>query len=332
MLFKLKDKPWAQPWPAKEPIDAVVTWVDMTDPVWFQKYQAAVGADKISKARYRSFKELWFAVNSLRKYCSWLRTIYIVTDNQKPDFINFDVASPQVVLVDHQDILGEECCRPTFKSTSIESYIYRIEGLSEIFLYLNDDMAVGRKIKRDDFIDKNTGIPWVELGTKNLNFNQVRTGHFDRKPWERHIFNAAHLISKKFGRNPNLTYIHQITTVRKSCCELAWKLFPKALSASVATPIRQPNLHTISFIPLTQYLGILYGQMKFRNTMNLSKNPHRKTFLGFQQMKNREITKKTLNRVLKDRPHLICINSVSENNYQIYWNFCQKYLGHTMPS
>jgi len=328
MLFKLKDKSWAQPYHTNQPIDAVITWVDMTDPIWLEKYQKAVGTNEISKARYRSFKELWFSVESLKKYCGWIRNIYIVTDKQTPNFIDFDIVhkGPQVILIDHEQILGPECCQPTFKSTSIESYLHNIDGLSEVFLYLNDDMSVGKKIQRNTLIDPKDGIPWVELGVKNLNFKQVKPNHFEKKPWERHIFNAAKLIVKKFNRNPNLTYIHQMTIVRKSCCHLAWKLFDKALTASVATPIRKPNLNTISFIPLTQYLGILYGKLKFRNTVNISKNPHQKVFLGHHQMKNRDLTQKNLNRLLKSRPHLICINSVNEDNYDIYWKFCHKYL------
>jgi hypothetical protein len=334
MLFKLKDKSWAEPYDQSEPIDAVITWVDMTDPIWLEKYQQAMGvtgSEEISKARYRSFRELWFSVESLKKFCSWIRNIYIVTDGQVPDFINFEKSEketiPNVILIDHDQILGPDCCRPTFKSTSIESYLYRIEGLSEVFLYLNDDMSVGKKIRRDTLIDPKDGIPWVELGVKNLNLVKAsRTGLFLKKPWERHIFNAAGLIVKKFGRNPNLTYIHQMTVVRKSCCELAWQLFPKALVASVTTPTRKPNLKTISFIPLSQYLGILYGKLKFRNTMNISKNPHQKVFLGHQQMRNREITQKSLNRILKSQPHLICINSVNEDNCEIYWKFSRKYL------
>jgi len=332
---KLKSAEWASAY--QGPVDAVITWVDMHDEKWLQKYNQVIDGleiesetyknmkkEKINKARYESFQELWFSVESLKHFVPYLRKIYIVTDNQTPDFIDF--SDDRVELIDHDQILGPECCRPTFKSTSIESYLYKIPELSEVFLVLNDDMSVGRKIKKGDLISLKTGIPWAEMTPKNLNFERVKPDHFQKKPWERHIFNAANLIKKRFGVLPNYTYTHQMTVVRKSCCAMAWELFHEELKLSVANPIRKPNFHTLSFIPLSQYLGILHGKMKLRNTTHISKLPHTRIFLGHTEMKNGEMAKRAFNTILHNRPHLICVNSVSKNNHKIYQDFCKKYF------
>jgi hypothetical protein len=40
---------------------------------------------------------------------------------------------------------------PTFSSPAIESHLHRIPGLADNFLYLNDDVMLGRPIFPDDF-------------------------------------------------------------------------------------------------------------------------------------------------------------------------------------
>jgi hypothetical protein len=190
-------------------------------------------------------------------------------------------------------------------------------------------MALGKKIKKHDLLDLKTGIPWAEMTPKNLNFDRTKPNHFDKKPWERHIFNSANLIKKRFGILPNYTYTHQMTVVRKSCCAMAWELFPEELKLSVANPIRKPNIHTLSFIPLTQFLGVLHGKMKLRNTTHISKLPHTRIFLGHNDMKNVDMAKRSLHRVLNNRPHLICINSVSHTNHKVYRDFCIKFFKNT---
>lgn len=60
------------------------------------------------------------------------------------------------------------CCRsqeiflnashlPTFSSPAIESHIHRIPGLSDKFLYLNDDVMFGAQVWPDDFYTHSKG-------------------------------------------------------------------------------------------------------------------------------------------------------------------------------
>lgn len=50
-------------------------------------------------------------------------------------------------------------CLPIFNASAIEMNIHRIEGLAEHFLYMNDDMFIGRPLKPEAFF-KN-GLPCV---------------------------------------------------------------------------------------------------------------------------------------------------------------------------
>jgi len=61
------------------------------------------------------------------------------------------------------------CPLPTFKSNTIESYLHNINGISENFLYFNDDCFIGRKCDINTFINRQTGKPIVRLKNYKIN-------------------------------------------------------------------------------------------------------------------------------------------------------------------
>ncbi len=136
-----------------EPIDAVVLWVDGSDPAHRAKLDAhlrSIGRRPASAAttRFASAGEIEYCVASLFRYAPFLRQVHIVTDAQVPEFVRRARQWPaelakRLKLVDHRDIfVGHEDCLPTFNSMTIEALIHRIPGLAERFLYLNDDFIL----------------------------------------------------------------------------------------------------------------------------------------------------------------------------------------------
>ncbi len=132
------------------PIDAVYTWVDGNDTDWQQrKNQALVaqGEAEINEiaanlSRYVSRDELRYSLRSLVAFLPWIRTIYLVTDDQIPPWL--DVDHSLIKVVRHRDIFRDTGRLPTFNSHAIESRLHHIAGLSEHFIYVNDDMFFGR--------------------------------------------------------------------------------------------------------------------------------------------------------------------------------------------
>ena len=61
------------------------------------------------------------------------------------------------VMLCMQDIFVNQSHLPTFSSPAIESHVFRIPGLSERFLYLNDDVMFGQPIWPDDFYTHSRG-------------------------------------------------------------------------------------------------------------------------------------------------------------------------------
>ena len=142
-LLKLKTKAKAKflqnPSLIDFPIDVVYTWVNGDDEDWINK-KSFFQTGEINKRvyqneRYKSRGELCYSIRSLELYAPWINKIYVVTDSQIPDWIDIDKASSRVTFVDHKDIMEADYL-PCFNSSAIETFLHRIEGLSEHFLYL----------------------------------------------------------------------------------------------------------------------------------------------------------------------------------------------------
>lgn len=128
-----------------EPVDIVYTWVDGADPKWRARMREAMDAadlratepSALAESRFTSRDELKYSLRSLEYYASWVNHIYIVTDDQTPEWLNTD--HPKVSVVDHRDIFTDPTVLPVFNSHAIESQLHHIEGLCDRYVYLNDD-------------------------------------------------------------------------------------------------------------------------------------------------------------------------------------------------
>jgi len=139
------------------PIDIVYTWVDNNDPKWLKSYNKTLNEFKDSEflgtstieSRFRNLNELKYSIRSLCMYGNFFRKIYIVTAGQIPDWLNTE--NNKVEIIDHKEIFDNKNDLPTFNSHAIESRLHHIEGLSEHYLYFNDDVFIGRPAKPEIF-------------------------------------------------------------------------------------------------------------------------------------------------------------------------------------
>ena len=138
-------------------IDFVVPWVDDKDPLWQKKKAELTGVDYEegnTEVRYRDWDTLKYWFRGVEKFAPWVRNIYFVTDDQKPDWLNIE--HPKLKWVKHTEFIPKEYL-PTFSCQAIEWNLHRIEGLSENFVYFNDDVFLINHTKPEDFF-KN-GLP-----------------------------------------------------------------------------------------------------------------------------------------------------------------------------
>ena len=62
-----------------------------------------------------------------------------------------------LVVVHVQEIFSNKSHLPSFSSPAIESHLHEIPGLSDKFIYLNDDVMFGKDVWPDDFFTHSTG-------------------------------------------------------------------------------------------------------------------------------------------------------------------------------
>ena len=136
------------------PVDFVVTWVDSTDPKWLsekEKYYSKLkqnDKNNNSSCRYREwdFFRYWF--RAVEKYAPWVRYVWVVTCGHTPEWLNLE--HPKLKIARHEDFIPHEYL-PTFNTECIELNLWRIPGLSEHFVYFNDDFFLFNSVGKEDF-------------------------------------------------------------------------------------------------------------------------------------------------------------------------------------
>ncbi len=131
-----------------ERIDFVIPWVDGSDPAWqAEKAKYAASGDQ-SPVRYRDWDTLRFWFRAVEQYAPWVGRIHLITWGHVPAWLN--TAHPKLHIVRHEDYIPAEYL-PTFSSHPIELNLHRIPGLSEQFVYFNDDFFLTAPVQPTDF-------------------------------------------------------------------------------------------------------------------------------------------------------------------------------------
>ena len=234
------------------PVDVVYTWVDGSDPEWLKRKQerqsgeAALlnkGRRALDSERFRSRDELKYSLRSLEQFAPWVRTIYIVTDRQCPEWLNTN--HPKIRLVDHQDIFGCESWLPTFNSSGIETQLHHISGLSDKFLYFNDDFFLGQSCYKSDFFFGNGVLKCFPSGQMayeaDIDSSSEEYIQADK--------NAIELISEDFLTVNRQIMQHVPYSSDRNLLQELEDRFPEEFAKSASAPFRSSNcLRPIAFM------------------------------------------------------------------------------------
>lgn len=165
------------------PVDVVYTWVNSSDPNWIaqlhffsNRYHLSIDEERYPSTNRNSDAELETSVLSVGRFAPWVRYIWVVTQRpQSPGFLynpEFAARYPSLIskirIVHHETIFQGSFSEdlPTFNSHSIEAHVHRIPGLSEHFLYMNDDLIFGNYAFIPDFFASN-GFPLYRTELKH---------------------------------------------------------------------------------------------------------------------------------------------------------------------
>lgn len=312
------------------PIDFVLPWVDGNDPEWInekKKFQeldhnVSLSLDANNNCRYRDNGLLKFWFRGVERFAPWVNHIYFVTCGQKPEWLNINHS--KLTFVTHKDFIQHEYL-PTFNANTIEMSFHRIEGLSEHFVYFNDDMFLLRPIGEELFfkngcpvLDTRFSYPpkrvehnWELLLTNdyyivNKSFSPIKSVWKNRKKW----FNLPALGAKRVFGNlgrflthlalPVDIYGHIPLPHLKSSLIEVWDKYPTLMSRSSSCRFRSDN-------QVNQWLLCAWNQAKG------SFYPAHKKDLGLFINYSEENTTWIKECILSHNTPLICLNE-SENS------------------
>ncbi len=194
-----------------EKIDFVMIWVDGNDENWRnEKEKYSQNKNKKSDSRnirYRDWDNLKYWFRGVEKFAPWVNKIYFVTCGHLPKWLNTN--NPKLVCVKHSDYMPEEYL-PTFSSHPIELNLHRINGLSEKFVYFNDDTFIINNVKPTDFFKDgkpcstvvfqpatSSGEDELFISVKN-NVNMIINRHFNKKEIVKK--NLSKYLNFKYGK------------------------------------------------------------------------------------------------------------------------------------
>ena len=133
---------YTQPDSTSSKIDIVYLWVDGSDPLWRKKREKNV--KKYGKnddwvfanveGRFRDNNELKYSLRSLMPFLHEIGNVFIVTDNQRPIWLN-DHPKIKIIGVDPIGSLLADYHRTGNLGTTTK--VYKIEGIGEDFLPSN---------------------------------------------------------------------------------------------------------------------------------------------------------------------------------------------------
>ena len=310
------------------PVDFVLFWVDPENKQWQQekaKYQAKASGEQEQEAnlavRYRDWDNLQYWFRGVEKYAPWVRKIFFVTWGAVPAWL--DTSNPKLVVVNDWEILPEGCA-PVFSPNPKEINLHRISGLSEHFVYFNDDMFLTREMDSEDFFLK--GLPremavsyLMSNDEGNDSFNHmlftmigVVNGHFSKKEVQRKYWRQWYTLrygkqvvntlqTRSFRHFSGILIPHLPSSMRKSTYEEVWKVLENRLLDTSSHRFRDPTDLTHYIF---RYWTICRGEFAPTNILKYGKE--------FFMTGDDRMTGELCDTITGQKYKMICINDSSE--------------------
>ncbi|RBW45621.1 glycosyl transferase [Psychromonas sp. B3M02] len=307
-------------------IDIVIPWVDGTDPKWqseFKKYNPSSLLSDARFERYRDWKFLKYWFRGVERFAPWVRKIHFITFGHLPDWLDLD--NPKLNIVKHEDYIPNEYL-PLFNSHPIELFINRIKGLSEKFIYFNDDMFLISPINSNIFFKK--GLPCDMPILNALTPSSVSPIRMNVVEIINNNFKKKHVISSYPFNWINLKYKKYLF---KTLCLLPWKNFTGFLDQHAPTPYLKFTLDKVWSLEEAKLIQV--ANDKFRSITGINQyifrywqfcegNTHPINIYDFY--KYHEISDRGIDDIVADimeqKLKILTIN----DGYDIDFNLCQK--------
>ncbi|MBI9072011.1 MAG: Stealth CR1 domain-containing protein [Melioribacteraceae bacterium] len=302
-------------------IDIVYTWVNGSDADWNKKRIETAGRlgnvlpEANNNARFMDNDELKFSLRSIYKYAPWVNNIFIITDNQKPDWLN--ISHPKINIIDHKEIFSNPDWLPSFSARGIESQIHHIKKLSEHFIYFNDDMFLGSESKPEHFFTSK-GKPYIFVSEsipipKKKAFDISKRSKDKLNEHQYAIVNSRSLIKEKFNKPVYYNIRHGSKPILKSALAELENVFNNELVKTAKNNFRTKDdilmIHLFSFYAIAKKLGkakYLRSVSKKKKLGSYFSSANKFTF-GYINLHEKNI-ETNLKYIKKNKPLLMCLN------------------------
>ena len=275
------------------PIDVVIAWVDGSDNFLIKKRKNYLKSNLseippgAQSTRFSSLNEINYCLISILKFASFVRKIFIVTDEQTPSINEivkkyFPKRISDIEIIDHKHIFRDyEDFLPTFNSICISNMLWRIEGLSDHFVYFNDDVFLTRKISPEVWFKKERPVlrgNWVFPPFERLiwdklrvNYHKIRFGINKEKPpsFQINQWNAAQLLKFKFRY---LKSSHTPLAMNKKVLENYFTKNKNILKENLKFRFR--NYKQFNTVALANHLEYITGNKNLSKSQAVYMKPH----------------------------------------------------------
>ena len=312
----------------KYPVDIVIAWVNGDDPALKKKRLSYLNPAETTshpgaaQTRFHSLKEVEYCVLSILKFSPFVRKIFIVTDQQDPKIDHavkrhFPERLKDIRLVDHTEIFeGYEEYLPTFNSICISNMLWRIKGLSDQFVYFNDDIFLLRSVSPTDWFVEHKPVlrgkwrfpPYERLLWDSLKDRVQRLFSTKAKSERSYSFqvnqwNAAKQLGFLFRY---FRSGHAPLSMRKKTLENYFNTYPQRLKKNIAFRFR--NYYQFNTVALANHLEIQSGNKNHKASQAIYLQPHNR---------GEEYVNRKFNRAIsEDNLLFICVQSLDLANLE----------------
>lgn len=269
-----------------DPVDIVIPWLNPTEK-WFTQYKNY--CENENPARIRDLNTIRPCIKSIIKNLPWIRYIWLIVfdEEQIPDDWE-ELKNEKVKFIFHKDIIPNEFL-PNFNSIITECFAHKIEGLSENFIWANDDMIFVKPIPEEFYFINDMPIHriknlviWKELHCNGFAEILNTTARFiERITKKRYYATDYHMpipISKSFA---NFVFEKNKNIIFDSCKN---------------SKIRKPS--NIAFLLAVLTLTEVFNGCEYKKYEEIKQQ-----VIHFDD----NITKEKIEKLIKNN-HIICLN------------------------
>ena len=223
--------------------------------------------------------------------------MHLVTAGECPKWL--DLGHGFVRLVRHEDIFPGPAKLPTFNSFAIEACLHRIEGVSDRFIYFNDDVFLTKEVAVEHFIEAD-GSPKLVFESWPMCSDLSEPGPVGAS--------AAYcwwLLDLRFGHRPvRLEVVHEPLLFDRGVLEAIEREWPRQMARTRGNRFRTRRDFTVVRM-YRHYCLELARQRASQTGASIDIRPSRVSFVRFGAV--RDLAARLAEVELADRPFL-CVN------------------------